>query len=86
LAALDAELKATRDAIKNPRNNDPDLKQRCDLLGTIPGVSDATIAHLLVVLNEHHGFSKAKPVVAFAGLAPALRESGQGRAWRYAPC
>lgn len=79
LAALDAELKATRDAIKNPMNNDSDLKQRSDLPGTIPGISDATIAHLLVVLSEHHGFSNAKQVVAFVGLAPALRESGQWR-------
>ena len=30
-----------------------------------------------IALSEHHGFTHAKQVVAFAGLAPALRQSGQ---------
>jgi transposase len=44
---------------------------------TIPGIADASIAHLLIALSEHHGFINAKQVVAFAGLAPELRESGE---------
>jgi transposase len=77
ITTLEAELKATREAIQNQINNDPDLKKRGELLDSIPGVGDATIAHLLIVLSPHHEFIKAKQVVAFAGLAPALRESGQ---------
>ncbi|MGH8548357.1 MAG: transposase [Methylococcales bacterium] len=34
------------------------------------------MAHLLVVLSPHQGFTDAKQVVAFAGLAPAVRQSG----------
>jgi transposase len=79
LATLDAELKATRQAIHDHINNDPDLKQRARLLESIPGIGDATIAHLLITLSEHHNFNNAKQVVAFAGLAPAPRESGQWR-------
>jgi Transposase and inactivated derivatives len=79
LATLEAELKATRQAICDHINNDPDLKLRSDLLESIPGIGNATIAHLLIALSPHHGFTHAKKVVAFAGLAPALRESGQWR-------
>ena len=77
LATLETELEATRQAIREHIDNDPELKGRHDLLVTIPGIGDATIAHLLVVLSEHHGFISAKQVVAFAGLAPAQRQSGQ---------
>jgi transposase len=77
LATLQNELEATRKAISEHINDDPELKRRRDLLITIPGIADASIAHLLVVLSEHHGFINAKQVVAFGGLAPALRQSGQ---------
>lgn len=80
LAILEAELTATRKAIHDHINNDPDLKQRGDLLDSIPGIGDATIAYLLIALSNHHNFNNAKQVVAFAGLAPAPRESGQWRA------
>lgn len=79
LATLEAELKATRTAIKNHIDSDPDLKKRSELLNSIPGISHATIAHLLVLFSPHHQFLKAKQAVAFVGLAPSLRESGQWR-------
>lgn len=77
LATLEAELATTRQTINDHISNDPDLKQRHDLLITIPGIATATIAHLLIALSAHHGFLCAKQVVAFAGLAPAVRQSGQ---------
>lgn len=79
LTTLEAELKATREAIKNHIDSDPDLKKRGELLDSIPGIGDATIAHLLIAFSPHHQFTKVKQVVAFAGLAPKLRESGQWR-------
>jgi transposase len=79
LATLEAELKAMRKAIRDHINNDPDLKQRGDLLDSIPGIGEASIAYLLIALSTHHNFNNAKQVVAFAGLAPAPRESGQWR-------
>jgi transposase len=79
LATLEAELKATRKAIRDHINNDPDLKQRGALLDSIPGIGEASIAYLLIALSTHHNFNNAKQVVAFAGLAPAPRESGQWR-------
>lgn len=79
LNALQTELKSTRKAINDHIDNNPDLKRRGDLLETIPGIGEACIAYLLLALSEHHGFTHAKQVVAFAGLAPVLRESGQWR-------
>jgi len=79
IKTLDAELKATRKAIKNHIDQDPTLKQQSDLLNTIPGIGEGTIPHLLLVLSSHHNFTDAKQVVAFAGLAPHPRESGQWR-------
>lgn len=77
LITLEAELQANRKAIHDHINNHPGLKQRGDLLATIPGIGDASTAHLLIALSQHHAFVNAKQVVAFAGLAPALRQSGQ---------
>lgn len=77
LATLDAELKATRQAIRDHISNDPGLKQRSDLLESIPGIGPATTAYLLVALSPHHGYANAKQAVAHSGLAPAIRQSGQ---------
>lgn len=77
LSTLDTELKATRQAIHDHIDNDPDLKQQSDLLLSIPGIGPATITYLLVALSPHHGYANAKQVVAQAGLAPAIAQSGQ---------
>jgi transposase len=79
LNTLEIELKSTRKAIQDHIDNNPDLKQRSDLLETIPGIGEVCIAPLLLALSAHHGFTHAKQVAAFAGLAPVLRESGQWR-------
>ena len=77
LATLNTELKATRQAIRDHIDNDPGLKQRSDLLESIPGIGHATIPYLLVAMSPHHGYANAKQIVAHAGLAPAIRQSGQ---------
>jgi len=76
---LETELTTTRKSIKDHINNEPALKQRSELLDTIPGIGEACISHLLIVMSEHHNFTHAKQVVAFAGLAPKLQESGKWR-------
>lgn len=77
LAFLESQLKVTRETIKNDIKNNPDLNKRRELLITIPGIGEASIAHLLIMMSVHHNFTHAKQVVAFTGLAPMLRESGQ---------
>jgi transposase len=77
LDTLEKELNITRERIKNHINNDPDLKQRRDLLESIPGTGPAVSAYLLTVLSAHYGFANAKQAVAYAGLAPKIQESGK---------
>ena len=77
LATLEREIQAAREKIRQHIDGNPRLKQRRDLLETIPGVGAATAAWLLTLLSEHYGFDNAKQAVAHAGLAPKVRESGQ---------
>ena len=76
LKTVEDEIKTIRLAINDLINDNPDLDNRRKLLESIPGIGSATIAHLLIALSSHQGFTNAKQVVAFAGLAPYLRESG----------
>jgi transposase len=76
LKTVEDEIKTIRQAINDLINDNPDLDNRRKLLESIPGIGSATIAHLLIALSSHQGFTNAKQVVAFAGLAPYLRESG----------
>jgi len=77
LDMLDKELEETRQRIKSLIDNDPDLRQRRHLLESIPGIGPAASAYLLTALSPHYGFSSAKQAVAYAGLAPAIQESGK---------
>ena len=77
IKSLDSELMATRERIRQHIDNDPDLRQRRDLLDFIPGLEEAGMAHLLVALGEHYGFQNAKSAVAHAGLAPKPSKSGK---------
>jgi len=81
LASLTAEIKSLRARIKRHIDQHPDLRAKRDLLRTIPGIGDATAAHLLGDLL-HRSFTSARQAAAFAGLVPRVRESGtvRGRA------
>lgn len=76
VGALNAQIEAVRAQIHQHIDNDPDLKGRRDLLETIPGIGAATAAALLALLGDITRFAHAKQAAAFAGLNPALRESG----------
>lgn len=76
LKALTAEITAIRKRIRDHINQDPDLRQKRDLLDSIPGVGPATIAHILADLADITRFDSAKQVTAFAGLTPKERQSG----------
>ena len=77
LATLEKEIKAVREAIRRHIDGHPGLKQRAGRLESIPGVGTATAAWLLTLLSEYRSFDDPKQAVAFAGLAPRLRQSGQ---------
>ena len=80
LATLETEIAQIRPRIHDHIDQDPDLRQRRNLLDTIPGIGEATLAVLLACLGDIHRFDDAKQVVAFAGLCPTERQSGNTQA------
>jgi len=76
IAALDREIKTVRTQIKQTIDDDPDLKQRRDLLETIPGLGEVTIPSLLAFIGRPERFRSVKALIAYAGLTPAVRQSG----------
>lgn len=73
---LDDEIKALRKKIRDHIDGDPDLKNKQELLDSIPGVGESTIA-LLLAFGMHSGrFANARQAAAFAGLDPRQHESG----------
>lgn len=54
----------------------PDLKQDAELLHSIPGLGDTTVAKILAYAGDVRRFASAKALAAFAGLTPRQRLSG----------
>lgn len=77
LSALDEQIVAVEKALKQHIDDDPDLRNKRDLLVSIKGVSDKTAACLLAEMGDVERFKDVRALVAFVGLNPALRQSGQ---------
>jgi len=76
IAWLDKEIKSLIKKIHDHLNNDPDMRNKQELLGSIPGLGERTIA-LLLAFSMHPGrFANARQAAAFAGLDPRQHESG----------
>lgn len=73
---LDQEIKSLAKKIRDHIDDDPDLKHRKELLESIPGVGERTIALLLAFSLSPHRFKSARQVTAYAGLDPRQHESG----------
>ncbi len=73
---LDKEIKKVRDQIADLIDQDPHLRQKRDLLTSIPGIGKATIAALLADLDNLGKFTHVRELVAFIGLAPRETLSG----------
>jgi transposase len=76
ISHLEEQIKRTEKLIRQQINNHPQLKAERDLLLSIPGLGEATIARLMSEINFHR-YESARQVAAFAGLVPRLRESGK---------
>ncbi len=76
LLVLEDEMKQVRKRIKNHINNHPDLKEKSQLLSSIPAVGDGTIAQVLAFIGDISRFNNAKQVAAFVGLNPKQNQSG----------
>jgi transposase len=77
LHTLDTEIEQIRQRIREHIDQEPDLRQRRDLLDSIPGLGAATIAVVLAALGDVTRFDNARCVAAFAGLSPQERQSGK---------
>jgi transposase len=73
---LDAQITELLQTIRLHINNDPDLRGKRDLLNSIPGVGEHTIALLLAFCVHPGRFGNARQAAAFAGLDPHQHESG----------
>lgn len=76
LKTLDEQIAAAEKAIRQHINNDPDLRQRRDLIESIPGIAGTTSAWLMACVGDTRQFTDVRQLVAFVGLNPRLRESG----------
>jgi transposase len=76
IALLDEQIKKIERQIVKDIDDDPTLKNQSELLASIPGVGDKTVAMFL----SHYGgalrFDKTRQAVAFAGLDTRQHESG----------
>jgi transposase len=72
---LKAELKRLQELIDEHINNDPDLRDKKDLLETIPGVGARVSDHMTALLAGR-SFERAEQLAAYLGLVPVQWESG----------
>src|SRR5690606_34204573 len=72
---LEQALAEIEQAIAKNIDDDPDLRRRRDLLDSIPGLGERTIAILLAYCGKD--FANARQFVAFAGLSVRIHESGK---------
>lgn len=73
---LDKQISALAKAITNHIKGDDSMKDKRDLLESIPGIGERTIATLLAFYANLDRFGNARQAVAFAGLDPRQHESG----------
>jgi transposase len=76
MAGLETSIQEVREQIRKTIDDDPDLKQRKDLLESISGLGDRTIPQLLAYIGRPERFKSAKALIAYASLAPLIRQSG----------
>jgi transposase len=76
IAYLDRQIDILKQQIADRIKSDPDLKVKRDLLKSIPGIGEATIAAVLAELPMFERCDRVQKVVAFIGLAPRQFISG----------
>ncbi|WP_230970970.1 IS110 family RNA-guided transposase [Nitrogeniibacter aestuarii] len=76
LTWLDEQIARLERQIRDHIDSDPDMRDKRQLLESIPGVGERTVAVLLAFYAHPERFGKARKAVAFAGLDPRQHESG----------
>lgn len=76
LQTLDGQIAQIEKQIAKDVDDDPTLRQQRQLLSSIPGVGDKTIAMFLSHYGGELRFARSRQAAAFAGLDTAKHESG----------
>lgn len=76
IKCLEEELAKVKATIKQHIEQYPDLQKKKQLLETIPGIGEATIAQILAYIGNVEDFDNPKQLAAFVGLNPKHRQSG----------
>lgn len=76
LASLNEQITAIERQIAKDVDDDPTLREQRELLASIPGVGDKTIATFLSHYGGELRFKRTAQAVAFAGLDTRQHESG----------
>jgi len=73
---LDEQIEALKKEIGQHINKNPDLKDKHELLDSVPGIGEHTSAFLLAFGIHPERFGNAREASAFAGIEPRLHNSG----------
>ena len=76
IAFLDEQIEQLAQRIREHIDQNPDLKERKELLTSIPGIADVTAARLLAEIPPLERFEGAPQLAAYAGLTPREHQSG----------
>ncbi len=76
IAFLDQQIADLKQRVKQHINQHPQLKQQRELLISIPGLGDTTVAVLLAEIPDIQAFDRAPQLAAYAGLTPQHHRSG----------
>lgn len=81
IKTFDMELKKIEDTLTHLIDQSPNLKQKADLLQTMPGIGQTTAMALIGDLPELGSLNR-RQIAALVGLAPINRDSGTFRGKR----
>ncbi len=76
LAALDKDIQAVEQKIRDLIDQDPEIRELCRRITSVPGVGEVTATAIIVATNEFKDFTEAKKFACHAGVAPFEHRSG----------
>ena len=76
LAWLDKQIELLQRRINDHIDHHPGLKRDAELMRSIPGLGDTTVAKVLAYAGDLRRFANGKALAAFIGVSPKERQSG----------
>jgi transposase len=73
---IDTQIQTVEKSMMDLIDQDPDLREKRDLLVSIPGIGERTALNLMAELPDIEMFGSASAVVRYAGLDPTEHSSG----------